>query len=339
MPNIKTTFYNDPPQRENFDYGFETVSCAICDSQEVINLPCLEAPKGGQAVICKVCGLVYLSPRPNADFYRRFYGEQYWQEARRAREDDLERKIKEEDADSPKRDAFVASLANWIKPGSKALEVGCGFATTLRRIRDKYHCEALGIEPHKSVADIGRKIFGVNIYNGGLDDFCSIGAHNGEFDFIILHHVFEHMLDPVAALGKLRKLLRPGGAVYIAVPDASLGHKHVSLRHVYAYSPWTMFLLLFKAGFKILDFTADSSLRGPLKRGINFVAAPANDHRPPMPFEFFLRGSDVLRLARKIKINEKARAIFVFLKRVFANRPFVLAMIKRFFKYIVFRLI
>jgi SAM-dependent methyltransferase len=38
-------------------------------------------------------------------------------------------------------------------------------------------------------------------------------------DFVIANHVLEHLIDPLAALGEWLRVVRPGGYVYVAVPE------------------------------------------------------------------------------------------------------------------------
>jgi SAM-dependent methyltransferase len=46
------------------------------------------------------------------------------------------------------------------------------------------------------------------------------------FDFVFSNHVFEHFLDPLAALAKMVAITTPGGYILIATPDAN--HQHVA---------------------------------------------------------------------------------------------------------------
>jgi SAM-dependent methyltransferase len=43
---------------------------------------------------------------------------------------------------------------------------------------------------------------------------------SGEFGLITLHHVFEHLANPVEALDGIRRLLAKGGRLFIEVPNA-----------------------------------------------------------------------------------------------------------------------
>jgi predicted SAM-dependent methyltransferase len=42
---------------------------------------------------------------------------------------------------------------------------------------------------------------------------------DGSLDFVVANHVLEHTEDPLAALAAWLRVLRPGGAVFLAIPD------------------------------------------------------------------------------------------------------------------------
>lgn len=44
-------------------------------------------------------------------------------------------------------------------------------------------------------------------------------AHTNSMDVIIAHHVFEHLPDPVSAMGHVRRVLRHGGHLVLGTPD------------------------------------------------------------------------------------------------------------------------
>jgi 2-polyprenyl-3-methyl-5-hydroxy-6-metoxy-1,4-benzoquinol methylase len=46
-------------------------------------------------------------------------------------------------------------------------------------------------------------------------------SRDGPFDVVVILHVLEHLSDLVAALKATRRLLAPGGAVYVATPTLS----------------------------------------------------------------------------------------------------------------------
>lgn len=45
------------------------------------------------------------------------------------------------------------------------------------------------------------------------------GVEDASVDFVIANHLLEHVEDPITALCEFQRVLRPGGVVYLAVPD------------------------------------------------------------------------------------------------------------------------
>jgi predicted SAM-dependent methyltransferase len=86
---------------------------------------------------------------------------------------------------------------------------------------------------------------------------------DGRFDILVMKHVLEHARSPAEALAEARRLLSPGGALVVAVPDVEywkyrvrkerakgyrgkLGWEH----HVY-YSARTLARMLEQHGFQV----------------------------------------------------------------------------------------
>ena len=52
------------------------------------------------------------------------------------------------------------------------------------------------------------------------DDGETLGTlKDGSQDFVIANHFVEHCEDPIGALGNMLRVLRPGGILYVAIPD------------------------------------------------------------------------------------------------------------------------
>jgi predicted SAM-dependent methyltransferase len=90
---------------------------------------------------------------------------------------------------------------------------------------------------------------------------------NQDFDFIMLHHSFEHMPDPIRTLQELYHLTKPTGKVLIRIPIASsyawrtFGTDWVALdapRHFYLHTLKSMELLTQMSGFNIEKVVFDS---------------------------------------------------------------------------------
>jgi SAM-dependent methyltransferase len=96
----------------------------------------------------------------------------------------------------------------------------------------------------------------------GLDVHeCSIENHPlqpGSFDAITFSHVLEHLHDPVGAIAECAKLLRPGGVLWLAVPNLDgAGRRFMTKdwapldppRHLVMFTPSGIRSILSGAGF------------------------------------------------------------------------------------------
>ncbi|HEV2471093.1 MAG TPA: class I SAM-dependent methyltransferase, partial [Chthonomonadales bacterium] len=145
------------------------------------------------------------------------------------------------------------SFASTAPRRPRVLDVGCGAGAFLRLI-ETAGWQAFGIDPDSGALNLARAI-GATVSEGTLSSY----SHNEErFDAITLNHVIEHLHQPLEALRIARRLLKPGGTIWLATPNLeSLGHKRfgsdwVGLdppRHLILFSPSSLTGLLERAGF------------------------------------------------------------------------------------------
>lgn len=102
----------------------------------------------------------------------------------------------------------------------RVLDVGSGYGHTAAALAKR--CEAVvGIEPSESLYE-----FAVEHYlpadRGNLEFQCQ-GAESlteaEQFDLIVLDNVLEHVPDQEATLANITRALKPGGALYLLVPN------------------------------------------------------------------------------------------------------------------------
>ncbi len=65
-------------------------------------------------------------------------------------------------------------------------------------------------------SEISSGFVGIDIVSDGQ---TLTGVPDGELDFVIANHVIEHMEDPTLAIKNYLRVLRPGGIIFMAVPD------------------------------------------------------------------------------------------------------------------------
>lgn len=98
---------------------------------------------------------------------------------------------------------------------AKILDYGCGGGGYLRMMR-KLGYDVYGVD-FDPVVVTGLKQSGITtLFPDEMADDC----WTGEFEFITLGHVIEHVTQPTALLLRLSNMLRPGGTLYLEAPNA-----------------------------------------------------------------------------------------------------------------------
>jgi SAM-dependent methyltransferase len=117
-------------------------------------------------------------------------------------------------------DAVMDELLPRAIVSQRALDVGCGAGDLLRALQ----CVGWaveGVEWDPAAADMAREVTGLCITQG---DFRHLDLPLGVYGLVVLHHVYEHLDEPVAALSRIADLLAPGGHAVLVYPNPdSLG--------------------------------------------------------------------------------------------------------------------
>lgn len=147
-------------------------------------------------VQCRSCGLqFFLPPAPgDADFYRELGA-------------------------SPKYYVPWKWEFGWVlerlRPADVVLDVGCGRGDFLAEAR-KIVRRAVGLEINPDAAATAAAR-GIEVVRADIADFASANA--GRFDAACAFHLVEHLADPVPMLRALVSCLRPGGGLFVSVPN------------------------------------------------------------------------------------------------------------------------
>jgi 2-polyprenyl-3-methyl-5-hydroxy-6-metoxy-1,4-benzoquinol methylase len=141
----------------------------------------------------------------------------------------------------------------------------------------------------KAIATASSK-YGLNLRHG---DLASAHFPDGTFDAVTLSHVIEHVPDPVALLGEVRRVLKPGGRMVVTTPNCeSYGHREFkehwfgldAPRHLHIFSPQTLSEAGRRAGFRVLK-AASTAASADIFFGASYSIrnAPGHQtsHEPP----------------------------------------------------------
>jgi SAM-dependent methyltransferase len=69
------------------------------------------------------------------------------------------------------------------------------------------------------------------ISNDIISDICCIPVENDTYDLIICFEVLEHLPDPKKAIKELTRILKPGGALLLTVPNLCSAHQEPYFFH------------------------------------------------------------------------------------------------------------
>lgn len=229
----------------------EIIRCNLCGSHDERELYRSERFR---AVICIRCSFAYLNPRMTQAEYTRYYEREYQhnRHALDSYEAAIERLTKKKSYERKKQ---LLPMIGRLTSRSKVLEIGSGWGTLLKLIKDTWSCEVRGLEISSLAAEVSRAYYGVPTDTETLESFCAMNAGGDmRFDRIIMYHVLEHILDPRQALRDLVPLVAPGGRLFVAVPNLAWPDEDPSrffrIEHCSYFTQETLARMLRAGGFE-----------------------------------------------------------------------------------------
>jgi SAM-dependent methyltransferase len=219
--------------------------------------------KGYTFVRCDACGFVTAHPLPDVAVVEAHYNETRTGEERRRQRRALMAEFLAK-PNNPKRDYFrdvLAKVASMLgKPSLDILEIGSGHGYFVHYANTCGH-RATGTEATERYAEMSSESLNGRIVHVDGDRYEDHFAP-ASFDLIYMEAVFEHMLRPEAVLAQMRRLLRPGGVLFVAVPNQDALSSRMQGRywawaappdHLYFYNRANLSLLLEKHGFRVAE--------------------------------------------------------------------------------------
>lgn len=198
----------------------------VCHTQQFIVPDGYPLPSVYDVVICQRCGFVYADPAATQRDYDRFYCE--W-----SKYDDSTTATGS--GVSPYDGARLANTASDIaralpSRAASILDAGCATGGLLTALRDLGFSAVAGLDPSPGCATACRDR-GFEAYIGSA---ASAPAHMPKFDCVVFSHVLEHVYDIASFFAAARRLLAPGGYLYLETPNA-IGYDD------YLYAPFQEF--------------------------------------------------------------------------------------------------
>ena len=246
--------------------------CALCAKIDLALIRPYPGFKDTFLVKCRGCGLMQSKPIPSDAFLSEYYRSEFGKDSLCGHQMN---ESSEKGFTLRARMQFDFIHKNLRLKGFdtlKVLDVGCHAASLLNLFKQR-GSQIVGIDPNPRGSkakewydiEVRQAMFSPNLF----------GAE--EFDGIMHSHVLEHLSDPLSVLKEFRRILKPGGWVFIEVPNES--HETVLTKevipHLFFFTPDTLKALSLKAGFEVVNTCVIGvpSLKGRLlsRRGFEWM--------------------------------------------------------------------
>lgn len=237
---------------------------------------------------CSSCDFWFAAPSPSAeylaDYYRTVYGQRRTAVTAKPYLAIMRRRARAQTA-------FIRPRTHRIQT---AIDIGCGVGALVAALA-RQGVNAIGYDPDQLAIETGRSVFRANIHQGHVHRYDGLNC-----DLLCLSHILEHLPNPVAALGQLLTPVRPGGYIFVEVPQCN---PWMFRQRVPTESHLSFFTL---RSLESLARTLKLTVRQIANCGPDIIDYYSRDHTSatpqsdwPSPLQSILRGSRIERIAKR----------------------------------------
>lgn len=236
------------------DYDPALTACPLCGGKSLCAYH--RDGKGRRIELCCTCGVQLMNPQYTDAYLADYYGR--YQTAHR--EDEAAHRWQHETN-------LDLLAAHGVAAPGRLLDFGCGRGHLLRVARERgWQGTGYDVDP-ESVGRVARA-HDLDLLAG---DFLALDLRPASFDLVTMNHVLEHLKDPAPVLRRIHELLRPGGALLIAVPNIEglsnrlklalermglrrkgLGAYYDADHHLFYYTPDTLQGFVERVGLRVV---------------------------------------------------------------------------------------
>lgn len=242
--------------------------CPLCgaDGRHRYTMPVdaktFRATAHGRVHRCDGCAFEYIAPRPSPEETASFYdiGGYYTQGHDNTPEAGppgwLSRVRTHLAWRVDRSEPIVEVITRRLPRGAAVVDIGCGGGEYMAMLAERGF-RMTGVE--RDAQSLSLRAGAAPVFEGSAEALPPQLPHSS-FDGVMFRHVLEHLVDPVAALRAAAKLLKPGGALFVEVPNnesaiargLGLAWEHLDVpRHINFFSARTLQDTARRAGLAI----------------------------------------------------------------------------------------
>jgi 2-polyprenyl-3-methyl-5-hydroxy-6-metoxy-1,4-benzoquinol methylase len=243
---------------EKFDKELDR--CVLCGSKDIYHY---HTVSGGIKIYkCKSCGVQFMNPQYSDEYLSGYYSkytkdEPQWEEPLLYYPD------------------YYLSLIKKYTDKGRLLDIGSGKGYLLESAF-KRGWETEGYDLDESWNKKLSKKLNIEIKSGNFPEL----TWDKIFDVVIMHHVIEHLKNPVLYIDKIKILLKEGGLLFLVQPNinsrsaifkrtlektgirkTNVGAYYDTNHHLFYYTPAPLKLFLSKNGFEVLSVKSGHAAR------------------------------------------------------------------------------
>lgn len=243
--------------------------CPLCQGSRVhlafampIDAKTFDPTRFGQVYACEACGFRFVWPRPAAEEAAAFYAiESYYTQGKshmvEAPSAGLLSRLRMHLAwRADGGEYLVDVITRELAPGAAIADIGCGGGALLGELARRGY-KATGVE--RDIRAIALQDPRIAAYQGSAEELPPELAR-GSYDGVVFSHVLEHISEPKLALSAAVQLLRPGGLLFIEVPNngsliagqSGLSWEHLDIpRHINFFTMSTLINTVAGVGMRL----------------------------------------------------------------------------------------
>ncbi len=230
-----------------YPYRGQVVPCPVCAATRFHRVAGLDRRfKRLPTVMCEHCGLLYTNPMPDETELARYYEKYYRFDYQLVTTKPTDKHRRKRHAEAAGR---IANLDGFLPENARVLDFGCGSGEFVEDMLARGY-DAHGFEPGEAYGSDARSRLGERIQVARWQDV----QFGPDFDLVTCFHVIEHLRDPLTAVAAMASWIRPGGRIYIEVPDLGsepfkgIGGFHFA--HVVGFNSFNLQLAAARVGLK-----------------------------------------------------------------------------------------